>query len=95
MNKVIGIAILAFLSCLPMPIAFSESIQAQTVQGLRADADRLLESGNQQSQKSQYREAIQTWEKSLQIYREIKNRKGESNALNNIGNAYSLDFGQD
>jgi len=89
MNKVVGIAMLAFLSYLPMPIAFSESSQAQTMQGRRADADRLLESGNQQSEKSQYREAIQTWEKSLQIYREIKNRKGESNALNNIGNAYS------
>jgi CHAT domain-containing protein/Tfp pilus assembly protein PilF len=88
-NKAIGIAMLTFLACAQVQIVTSESIQAQTTQDRQAEADRLLERGNQLNKISQFREALQVFEKSLQIYREIKNLKGEGNALNNIGNAYS------
>ena len=52
------------------------------------EADRLLQQGIQQYQTSQFREALQSWEQALQIYREIKNRQGEANALGNLGIAY-------
>ncbi|WP_103667982.1 tetratricopeptide repeat protein [Pseudanabaena sp. BC1403] len=88
-NRAIGIAMLTFLACVQVQIVTSESIQAQTTQARKAEADRLLERGNQLNKVSQFREALQVFEKSRQIYREIKNLKGEGNALNNIGNAYS------
>ena len=88
-NMAIGVAMLTFLSCLPLQIVISESIQAQTAVDRQAEADRLLERGNQLNRVSQFREALRVFEKSLQIYREIKNLKGEGNALNNIGNTYN------
>ncbi|MCL1493021.1 MAG: hypothetical protein M1G31_20010 [Pseudanabaena sp. Salubria-1] len=72
-NKAIGIAMLTFLACAQVQIVTSESIQAQTTQDRQAEADRLLERGNQLNKISQFREALQVFEKSLQIYREIKN----------------------
>jgi len=61
--------------------------------GRKAEADRLLQQGIQQSQVSQFREALQSWEQALAIYREIGDRQGEGNALGNLGIAYS-DLGQ-
>ncbi len=46
-NKAIGIAMLTFLACAQVQIVTSESIQAQTTQDRQAEADRLLERGNQ------------------------------------------------
>jgi CHAT domain-containing protein/Tfp pilus assembly protein PilF len=37
---------------------------------------------------SQFEAAFQSWQQALIIYREIKNRRGEGNALGNLGNAY-------
>ncbi|MEG4407095.1 CHAT domain-containing protein [Microcoleus sp. MON2_D5] len=53
------------------------------------EADRLLEQGNQQFNISQFREALQSWEQALTIYREIENRQGEANSLGNLGTAYN------
>ena len=93
MNKAIGMAMLAFLSCLPMSTIIVESVQAQTSQNSQAEATRLLRQGNQLYQASLYREAIQTWQLALEIYRTIKDRKGEATILNNLGTAYE-NFGQ-
>jgi CHAT domain-containing protein/Flp pilus assembly protein TadD len=93
MNKAISIVMLACLSCLPMSIIIIESIQAQTTQDSKAEATRLLRQGNQLYQASRYREAIQTWQLALGIYRTIKDRKGEATILNNLGTAYES-FGQ-
>ena len=93
MNKAIGMAMLAFLSCLPMSIIIIESVQAQTSQNSQAEATRLLRQGNQLYQASLYRDAIQTWQLALEIYRTIKDRKGEATILNNLGTAYE-NFGQ-
>ena len=54
----------------------------------KAQADRLLQQGIQQYQTSQFRAALQSWEQALTIYQEIKDRKGERNALGNLGEAY-------
>ncbi|MBE9080387.1 tetratricopeptide repeat protein [Romeria aff. gracilis LEGE 07310] len=55
---------------------------------VRVEANRLLEQGNQQYGASQYREALESWEASLRLYREIGNRASEANTLNNIGIFY-------
>ena len=56
----------------------------------QAEADRLLEQGNQQYAISQFREALQSWEQALTIYRDLKNRQGEANSLGNLANAYGF-----
>ncbi len=51
-----------------------------------------MQQGLQQYQTSQLRAALNSWEQALQIYRALKNRYGEGNALGNLGIAYrSLD----
>ena len=65
------------------------SSKAEATQARKAEADRLLEKGHQLAYVSKYREAIQSWEQALTIYREIKDRKGEAFSLNNLGNAYN------
>jgi CHAT domain-containing protein/tetratricopeptide (TPR) repeat protein len=89
MNKIVGIALLTFLACGQVQIAISESVQAQSVQDRKAEADRLFKQGYQLFQVSQYRESIQVLEQSLQIYRDIKDLNGEGNSLNDLGNAYN------
>jgi tetratricopeptide (TPR) repeat protein len=88
MNKVVGIAMLTFLACGQVQIVMSDSVQAQTTQDRKAEADRLLQQGNQQFQISQFESAFQSWQQVLTIYREIKDRLGEGNSLGNLGNAY-------
>jgi CHAT domain-containing protein/lipopolysaccharide biosynthesis regulator YciM len=88
MNKAIGIAMLAFLACGQVQIVMSESVQAQTIQDRKAEADRLFNQGNQQFQISQLEAAFQSWQQALTIYREIKDQQGEGNSLGNLGIAY-------
>ena len=54
----------------------------------KAEADRLLKQGIQQHNISQFREALQSWEQALTIYREIEYRQGEANSLGNLGSGY-------
>jgi len=54
----------------------------------KAEADRLLNLGNEQHKKSQFRAALQSWQQALTIYREIGDRQGEANSLGNLGSAY-------
>src|SRR4028119_2045715 len=54
----------------------------------QAEAERLFEQGNQQAIISQFREALQSWEQALTIYREIGSRQGEGASLGNLGAAY-------
>ncbi|WP_103670570.1 tetratricopeptide repeat protein [Pseudanabaena sp. BC1403] len=62
---------------------------AQATTARKAEIDRLRRLGNQQYSKRQYREAFQSWEQSLQIYREIGDLYGEATLLNNLGLAYN------
>ncbi len=88
MIKVISIAMLTFLACGQVQIVISESVQAQTIQDRKAEADRLFNQGNQQFQTSQFERAFQSWLQALTIYREIKDRRGEGASLGNLGIAY-------
>ncbi|MEA5497567.1 tetratricopeptide repeat protein [Limnoraphis robusta Tam1] len=83
-------AIVGVLSPILPPNVLSESpVLAQTQQQRKAEADRLLDLGIQQFNISQFREALQSFQQALDIYREIGNRQGEANSLNNLGNAYN------
>ena len=88
MSKGFGIALSTLLFCLPVQMVLSESVQAQSIQDRKADADRLFNQGNQQYQISQFESAFQSWQQALAIYREIKDRSGEGAALGNLGIAY-------
>jgi CHAT domain-containing protein len=61
---------------------------AQTVEERKQEADRLLDLGVEQYQRSQYRDALQSYERALEIYRAIGDTAGEGSALNNLGNVY-------
>ncbi|NEP34987.1 CHAT domain-containing protein [Moorena sp. SIO3B2] len=61
---------------------------AQTSERREAEADRLFDKGMEQSKVSQFREALQSWQRALTIYREIGDRKGEAYSLGNLGNVY-------
>ena len=54
----------------------------------KAEADRLLNQGVEEYDRSQYRQALQSWQQALTIYQEIGDRQGEGNALCNLGIAY-------
>ena len=62
---------------------------AQSAEECKVEADRLLEQGIEQANVSQFREALQSWEQALAIYREIGDRQGEGSALGSLGIAYS------
>ncbi|NEU76423.1 CHAT domain-containing protein [Hassallia byssoidea VB512170] len=66
----------------------ASQVLAQTVNPRKASADRLLQQGLQQYQTSQFTAALQSWQQALKIYREIKDRQSEGNALGNLGVAY-------
>jgi tetratricopeptide (TPR) repeat protein len=78
---------------LPLPIAQQGIAQDASSEDRQADADNLLQQGIQQHQISQFREALQSWQQALEIYREIGDRAGEGTTLNNLGSAYA-DLGQ-
>ncbi|MBO1049894.1 MAG: tetratricopeptide repeat protein [Dolichospermum sp. DEX182a] len=77
-------------SLLPIPsYLISTTAQAQTSQDRKAEADKLFEQGKQQYQRSQYKDAIQSWQQALAIYQQLKDRNGEAKSLNNLGGAYT------
>ena len=69
-------------------IVWTEVSIAQTVDQRKAEADRFLQQGIQQYQVSQFEAALQSWQQSLKLYREIKDRRGEGQSLGNLGLAY-------
>jgi tetratricopeptide (TPR) repeat protein len=61
---------------------------AQTPNPQKAEADRLRQQGREQYQTSQFEAALQSWQRTLTIYREIKDRFGEGACLGNLGLVY-------
>ena len=55
--------------------------------GRQREADRLFQQGIQQVSGSQFREAIQSWEQALEIYREIQGKGSLSPRLSNLAQA--------
>jgi len=77
---------------LPLPGGLTMPLPAlaQTVpnEAQSAEADRLLELGRQQYRVSQWREALQSWQAALEIYRAIGDHSGEGASLGHLGNVY-------
>ncbi|MBD2302737.1 CHAT domain-containing tetratricopeptide repeat protein [Nostoc sp. FACHB-190] len=61
---------------------------AQTPDPRKTEADKLFVQGSQQFDTSQFEAALQSWQKALNIYREIKDRQAEGAALGSLGIAY-------
>ncbi len=88
MNRLIGLAIAALLTGVLMSIVVSDSVQAQTLQDRNTEAARLLQQGIKLYQAGRYQEAIQAFESSLGIYRQIGNPNGEAASLLSLGKQY-------
>ena len=71
-----------------LPSLSSIPVVAQTTSNRSAEADQLFQQGNQQFKSSQFRDALQSWQAALKLYREIGNRLGEAQSLGNLGLAY-------
>jgi CHAT domain-containing protein len=89
------LAIAALLLCLtPLPtqraiaqVAGTPQV-AQSASDRKAEADRLLQQGNQQYQTSQFQDALQSYQQALSLYREIGDRRMEGRILIGIGEIY-------
>ena len=69
------------------PIQNSQKL-VQTMNTRKAEADRLLEQGNQQHNTRQFQAALEFFQQALRIYREIGDRSGEASALDRLGWTY-------
>jgi CHAT domain-containing protein len=87
-NVDLGFPVLGQLIENPKSKIPNSQMLAQTPDARKAEADRLLQQGIQQAQTSQFEAALQSWQQALIIYREIKDHKGEGQALGNLGLAY-------
>ncbi len=78
------------------PLQRSFVAQTPSAEDRLAEADRFLQQGIQQYGRSPFREALQSWQMALELYRETgvreafpqESRQGEGNSLGNLGIAY-------
>ncbi|WP_019501791.1 tetratricopeptide repeat protein [Pseudanabaena sp. PCC 6802] len=68
----------------------SPTFFAQANQNRAAEADRLRLLGNWQYRAHQFKSAVDSWQKALIVYREIKDRSGEAKSLHNLGLGHNL-----
>src|SRR5919199_1022551 len=67
---------------------FPFPIKAQTTQSQNTEAQKLYEEANQQYRDGRYREAIQTYQQALVIYKKIGDRSSQGATLNSMGAIY-------
>ncbi|MBW4666431.1 MAG: tetratricopeptide repeat protein [Cyanomargarita calcarea GSE-NOS-MK-12-04C] len=71
-----------------MPVASLPALVAQSSPDRqKAEADRLYWQGVHQTGRGDFKPALQSWQEALAIYRQIQDREGEENALDNLGTA--------
>ena len=77
-------------SLIPSPKfkSLNSQVLAQTSANSKVQAYQLFQQGLGQYQSNQLEAALQSWQKALTIYQEIKDREGERKALGNLGLAY-------
>ncbi|HEY9849980.1 MAG TPA: tetratricopeptide repeat protein [Leptolyngbyaceae cyanobacterium] len=66
----------------------NSSVLAQTSNPGKAKADQLFEQGKKQLDTSQFQAALASFQQALRNYREIKERTGEAESLNKLGEVY-------
>jgi len=64
------------------------SAQTENQLDIKAQAAQFLNQGIEQFYVSDFRGALTSWEKSLELYRQIDDRQGEANSLGALGVAY-------
>ncbi len=67
---------------------FNSIAIAETPQGYKIEADKLLQQGIYEIESRQPEKSLQSLEQALRIYREIRHPSGEGNALANLGRAH-------
>ncbi len=77
----------SFVPNLPMVLVTSRVLAENTVER-EAEADKFFNKGIQQFKANQFEAALQSFQKALIIFREIKNRKGEGWTLAGLGFTY-------
>jgi CHAT domain-containing protein len=70
----------------PIALAEAQTVEPNALQV--SEAERLFQQGIQQYRVSQFELALKSWQQTLMIYREIKDRWGEGKTLGNLGLAY-------
>ena len=73
--------------CGSVPFIASQVV-AQSQTAAKTKADEYLQQGLKYYRGSQLTLAIQSWEKALTSYRELKDRQGEGETLGNLGLAH-------
>ncbi|TYQ24099.1 CHAT domain-containing protein [Pseudanabaena sp. UWO311] len=87
-----GLLVTIGISLSPIQIfTFSplKSVNAQSIYPREKEAEQLLKLGDEQYEKSQFQEALQTYGKALKIYQQNKDRKGLGNSQRKLGNIYN------
>ncbi len=77
------------VSLLPAITKLSPRAIAQTSNQQKQEADLLRERGIEEYKTSQFQAAIESWQKSLAIYRQIDDSVGIIKSLNNLGIGYA------
>ena len=67
----------------------TQEVLAQSTEARKLEADRLFKQGMQQLEANQLEAALQSFQKALTIYQDIKNRRGEGAVLAGLGLVYS------
>jgi tetratricopeptide (TPR) repeat protein len=70
-------------------LQLSTRVLAQTVDVRKAEADKLLQQARAQLEAGQSSLALQSLERALKIYIQIKDRKGEAQSLSYLSIVYS------
>ncbi|MCT7986621.1 CHAT domain-containing tetratricopeptide repeat protein [Laspinema sp. A4] len=94
-HKTLNLALFTFILLISIPTLGESqrnlsnlSVTAQTVEELKQEAERLLNLGIEQYQRSQIRDALQSWEQALEIYQQIGDKAGEGKTLVSLGTVY-------
>ena len=90
MKRIIS-SVLILGACLT-PLTVPAMVQPSWAQSQDAQLEKLgqlLEQAKQQEKQGQPRQVIETWQQILAIARQLKERRGEAIALNNIGVLYN------
>ena len=76
------------LTPLTVPVMVQPSL-GQSQNSQVEEINRLIQQARQQQQRGQHLQAIETWQQILAIARQLKEKKSEAIALNNIGFNYN------
>jgi CHAT domain-containing protein/tetratricopeptide (TPR) repeat protein len=87
-----GLLVTIGVSLFPIQVStfsYLKSVNAQSISSKEKEAEQLLKLGDEQYEKSQFQEALQTYRKALEIYQQNKDRKGVGKSQRKLGNIFN------